>query len=289
MMLTFVPPPRPAGTVSDETLVDWSVALNALPTRLRQLVGLRLATEAGMNVNDARGRFQLGVLECATAMDRMNVLLLRELQRYRGLGPSSCPAGAAPPRDEGGATDHPSPMVQRQRFRHRMERILSDAEDRLGPAATVALLTIDVEGFRTIAEGHGPDVSDHVLRIIAARVSGAVRTADMVGRIGAQEFGCLMIGAITRGQLCQAASRILDATSAPLRVGALWLQVTPSIGIAHGDACAAGAAGMLLGANAAMLRSRPQGIGYAFFEPPSRRLRRPATSPRRAASPVVPT
>jgi hypothetical protein len=64
--------------------------------------------------------------------------------------------------------------------------------------------------------------------------------------------------------------------------------VVPSIGIAHGDACAAGAAGMLLGAHCAMLRARPQGMGYAFFEPPSRRLRRPATSLRRAASPVAP-
>lgn len=190
----------------------------------------------------------------------------------------------------GPAADRHSPVVQRRLFRLRLDHALVDAAGRARP---LALLTIDLEGFQGITEVHGPDVGDKVLQIVAARLRCSVRAEDVVSRIGVQEFGCLLEGEMSSPQLCRIACKVFDAASAVLRVGALWLQTSPSIGIAHGNACAAGAAGMLLGANRAMLLAKQQDIGYAFFEPPLPRSRRTQASPgridtiplRRAAAP----
>ncbi len=283
---------------TDGHLVDWSEALNAVPARLRQVVGLRLVTDSGLPVSDARAKIQIDVLACATALDTLNAALMRELRRCHHREHTALPALLAPPRAEPpdpSASErvarHPvprecrSPMSLRRLFRLRLDRALAAAEQ-AGP--TPALLTIDLEGFRPITEAHGPDVSNQVLQIIAARLSRAVRADDVVSRIGVQEFGCLLTGAIDRTRLGQMACHVFDSASAPLRVGTLWLHVTPSIGLAHGNACASGAAGMLLGANAAMLQARQQHSGYAFFEPPSRRANRRAGAAPQLPAPVSP-
>ena len=289
-----VPPRGPP----DGHLLDWSEALNAVPTRLRQIVGLRLATDSGLPVSDVRAKIQIDVLECAAAMDLLNATLLRELRRCHQLEHPAMPvqAGTGPPDASAGERDarHPaprerqSPMSLRRRFRQQLDRALVDTEP---PGTTPALLTLDLDGFRPITEIHGPDVSDHVLQIIAARLRCVVRAADVVCRIGVQEFGCLLTGSIGRTRLCQVARKMFDAASAPLRVGNLWLHVTPSIGIAHGSAFAtgaAGAAGMLLGANGAMRQAKQQRSGYAFFDPPSRRPNRRADATPRPAVPRPP-
>jgi len=274
-------------------LVDWSEALNAVPTRLRQIVGQRLVTDSGLPVSDARAQIQIEVLECATAMDLLNNALLGELRRSHQVEREalSTPHALAPERAD--PTDRPAggrearkpvprdrqtPMNQRKLFRQRLDQALSAEEH---PGSKLALLVIDLEGLKPITETHGPDINDHVLQIIAARLSRAVRAGDVLSRIAFQEFGCLLTGPIDRTQLSQVASKMFDAASAPLRIGTLWLHVNPSIGIAHGAACASGAAGMLLGASGAMLQARQQHSGFAFFDPPTRHPSRPARTPHR--------
>lgn len=168
------------------------------------------------------------------------------------------------------------PMPERWLFRQRLEEALS-AE--AGSRIPLALLVIDLEGLMPIARVHGPDVSDLALQIIAARLRRVVRSGDVVNRIGFQEFAGLLCGAFERHLVGHLADKVCAALSAPLRVGTLWLQVYPSVGIAHGAARDAGAAGMLLGASSAMLRAKQQRSGYAFFDPPSRRPARPAGEP----------
>ena len=278
---------------TDGQLVDWSEALNAVPTRLRQIVGQRLVTDSGLPVSDVRAQIQIGVLECATAMDVLNGALLGELRRRHQLDHEALSTAQALAPERADPTDRlaggrdarktaphkrQTPMKQRKLFRQQLDQAWSAGEP---PGSQLALLVIDLEGLKPITETHGPDVHDHVLQIIAARLSRAVRAGDVLSRIGFQEFGCLLTGPIDRTQLSQVACKMLDAVSAPLRVGALWLHVSPSIGIAHGTACAngaAGAAGMLLGANGAMFQARQQHSGYAFFDPPTRRPNRRAST-----------
>lgn len=289
---------------TDGQLVDWSEALNAVPTRLRQIVGQRLATDSGLPVSDVRAQIQIDVLECATAMDVLNGALLGELRRRHQLDHQalSTPRALAleradPINQPAGERDakkpvpreRQTPMKQRKLFRQQLDQAWSAGEP---PGNQLALLVVDLEGLKPITETHGPDVNDHVLQIIAARLSRAVRAGDVLSRIGFQEFGCLLTGPIDRTQLSQVACKMFDAVSAPLRIGPLWLHVSPSIGIAHGTDCAngaAGAAGMLLGANGAMLQAKQQHSGYAFFDPPTRRPNRRASTPSLQSDKAVST
>jgi diguanylate cyclase (GGDEF)-like protein len=159
-----------------------------------------------------------------------------------------------------------TPMPQRWLFRQRLEEALAFDGGAVHP---LALLVIDVEGLAPVAQAHGRDAGDLALQIIAERLGRAVRSGDVINRIGFQEFGGLLSGAFDRHQLGHLADKLCVALTAPLRVGTLWLHVYPSVGIAHGAARDAGAAGMMLGASGAMLRAKQQRSGYAFFDPPS--------------------
>jgi len=64
-------------------------------------------------------------------------------------------------------------------------RFLSDVLDRAIPCAAVF---IDINGFKKVNDHHGHAAGDELLADIAARVLGALRPGEIVGRIGGDEF-----------------------------------------------------------------------------------------------------
>jgi diguanylate cyclase len=75
-----------------------------------------------------------------------------------------------------------------------------------------ALLVVDVDNFKAINDRAGHDGGDEALRIIAASISGVLRGADTVGRIGGDEFGVFLPGS-TPAQAEAAAERIRTSVS----------------------------------------------------------------------------
>jgi diguanylate cyclase (GGDEF)-like protein len=158
-------------------------------------------------------------------------------------------------------------LPNRSCFRQRLDRDLARGQPQaLDSAPVLAVLYLDLDGFKPINDRHGHETGDGLLRVVAARLARAVRSDDMVCRVGGDEFVCLLGDVLNRQQLSHLACKLFDAVSAPLRIGTLDLLVRPSIGIAvcpqDGDTTDA----LLRRADTAMYRAKRQQLGYAFFD-----------------------
>ncbi|MEZ6155332.1 MAG: sensor domain-containing diguanylate cyclase [Candidatus Scalinduaceae bacterium] len=98
----------------------------------------------------------------------------------------------------------------------------------------ISLVVIDIDKFNRFNLAHGYYAGDQLLRIIADRINSSVRPADIVGRIGGEEFGIVLYG--TGKQLAlNVTKRIVDAVSgisAEMRIK-LSYPITFSCGIAE--------------------------------------------------------
>jgi diguanylate cyclase (GGDEF)-like protein len=75
-----------------------------------------------------------------------------------------------------------------------------------------SLLVIDADHFKSINDRFGHQVGDLALKTIAKIIKGELRHADLVGRIGGEEFGVFLPGA-DRAQAAQVAERIRTSVS----------------------------------------------------------------------------
>jgi diguanylate cyclase (GGDEF)-like protein len=106
-------------------------------------------------------------------------------------------------------TDSLTNLLNRRAFTVLVEAFL----ERVDVAPSVgALLIVDADNFKRINDEFGHERGDVALRIIAQAISETLRDADIVGRIGGEEFAVLLPGA-TAGQAAAAAERIRRAVS----------------------------------------------------------------------------
>lgn len=131
----------------------------------------------------------------------------------------------------------------------------------------LAVLMIDLDGFKQVNDLHGHDAGDELLCIIAARLHRAVRAEDMVARLGGDEFTCLLRGVNDPLTLQRVACKVFDAVSAPVKIGEVNLAVRPSIGIACCPPDGASPEALLKHADLAMYQAKRGQTGYAFFAP----------------------
>ncbi|MEO0317140.1 MAG: hypothetical protein RL404_817 [Pseudomonadota bacterium] len=93
------------------------------------------------------------------------------------------------------------------------------------------MLFIDLDRFKPINDIHGHLVGDQVLKIVAHRVQCQVRKADLVFRLGGDEFLVLLPQLANSTEAAQIAQRVLRALADPMLVDGIELQISGSIGI----------------------------------------------------------
>jgi diguanylate cyclase (GGDEF)-like protein len=89
----------------------------------------------------------------------------------------------------------------------------------------------DLDGFKAVNDEHGHAVGDATLRAVAARLSAVLRSGDVLGRYGGDEFVVLVEGAgpeLTQ----QLADRLRAALREPVHVHGRVVQVGMSVGLA---------------------------------------------------------
>lgn len=95
----------------------------------------------------------------------------------------------------------------------------------------LAVVYLDLDGFKIVNDTHGHDIGDELLIVISERMKTALREGDTLARIGGDEFVAVLVG-LERPQDCEPVlSRLLLAASEPAHTSGLVLSVSASIGV----------------------------------------------------------
>jgi diguanylate cyclase (GGDEF)-like protein/PAS domain S-box-containing protein len=134
-------------------------------------------------------------------------------------------------------------------------------------AYQVAVLFLDVDGFKHINDSLGHPIGDKLLQSIAERLVGCVREVDTVSRQGGDEF-VMLLPAVEKAQdAAIAARRMLQAVAETHSTDQHELHVTASIGVSVYPEDGADAETLIKNADTAMYQAKENGRqGYQFFE-----------------------
>jgi diguanylate cyclase len=95
--------------------------------------------------------------------------------------------------------------------------------------ASLAVLSISLDGLRTVRERHGQDIEHRLLEAAWQRLRSRLRAGDVVVRVGAEAFGAILVNAAASG-VPSVEARIFDELSAPYRIGSLVVEITACVG-----------------------------------------------------------
>lgn len=134
---------------------------------------------------------------------------------------------------------------------------------RLG--ATVAVLFLDLDGFKAVNDSLGHAAGDELLLAITARLQAHVRADDTVARFGGDEFVAILAAPTTPHEAIMVAERLRVAVAQPIPLVAGGASVGTSIGIALSSPDHAHPEALLAAADAAMYLAKQRGKGgYAL-------------------------
>lgn len=132
--------------------------------------------------------------------------------------------------------DHLTGVPNRRLFLDRLEQDIRLAKRSHG---LLALLYVDLDGFKSANDRLGHDAGDMLLKQTAERIAACIRETDTVARMGGDEFTVILVDAGDENHVAAVARAILTRLSRPFVVDHENTRISASIGIAlypqHGE------------------------------------------------------
>ena len=162
-------------------------------------------------------------------------------------------------------TDSLTGLATRRAFYEQAEQLLAVTREANEP---LALILFDLDTFKSINDtyGHGP--GDEVLKVFGRTALRTLRSTDLIGRLGGEEFGAVLPCADLNSAIA-VAERIRHAFNLACRsIGALKIEATVSAGVARADKYAT-VDTLLKHADAALYRAKTHGRNRVEVDSPA--------------------
>ncbi|MEH6811574.1 MAG: diguanylate cyclase [Motiliproteus sp.] len=123
----------------------------------------------------------------------------------------------------------------------------------------LAVLFIDLDGFKPVNDTHGHDMGDAVLSLVGDRLASTLRNEDIVARYGGDEFVVILTNQGSAQHAYEVAQKLRQQIAEPMQLGNLQLNIAASIGVVTTAAKGADINKMLREADRAMYQAKSQG------------------------------
>lgn len=176
-------------------------------------------------------------------------------------------------------------LANRRLFRERMTDALAAGERPDGERSEVAVLYVDLDGFKSVNDTLGHDAGDQLLRAVAERLASCLRPSDTAARLGGDEFALLLPSVSDVDVALAVAARVLQALAVPVVLEGRAVYARASVGVAAALPGEVDYEELLRRGDAAMYAAKTNGKGrYELFSP---RCVDPSPAPRDRIAPAV--
>jgi len=156
-------------------------------------------------------------------------------------------------------------LFNRSMFNERLQQALAQA-GRF--ERSLALLFIDLDGFKVINDTVGHNAGDALLAELATRLRTTLREGDVIGRMGGDEFVVLIEEFVEAAQVAEVAKKVLETLARPFQLQGREFEVTASLGISLYPEDGKDAQTLLKSADIAMYLVKQQGKNsFRFYAP----------------------
>jgi len=153
-------------------------------------------------------------------------------------------------------------LLNRRKFLERLEYGLAQARR---SNTELALMFLDLDGFKLVNDSLGHDVGDELLKMVAERLVACLRESDTVARLGGDEFTAVLTQVTSRDQVERAAERVLESLGKAIDLGDRSVHIGASIGVAMYPEHGADVRTLLRSADMAMYQAKAEGRNNIRF------------------------
>ena len=139
------------------------------------------------------------------------------------------------------------------------DRLTQGCQISLRYQRSLAVMFIDLDGFKPINDSMGHSAGDQILIEVARRMNQQVRPGDTVARLGGDEFIVILPDLAREEDALLVADRIIASIAQPYKVAGIEMHITASLGITLSDGTTEPPTALIQQADLAMYKAKQQG------------------------------